>query len=361
MVDKDMIKKNTIDLNQSQSSLNILNSSTTSFYNQSKNSSFENYMNVMKSDICQIQERINHESHILSLMSITFSGVVKKKAKEIEESKKEGIKSILDKINYEVSTTKTLSLTYKTTSKTELIQKLYSEVLHLELLIKKLNEFCLINMINIKGDESIIDSISNIDLVLELIEKMKDMIFSKKNDEFIDKNILDNKYLNKEIIEKNKEDKVLGEKMSNSNSEIEYLMNCKSLEDIFSKKDSKLGTHLENLFIKYKEDINQKIITTFSQDKLIPSNYVEINKKIDIPSISKFIKESHTSIISKLELEIENLKSTSRNIFTTNVVINNPQVSDNSNVYDSIKNLDSETSKIKALVNLLNECKTIKF
>lgn len=138
-------------------------------------------------------------------------------------------------------------------------------------------------------------------------------------------------------------------------------MNCKSLEDIFSNKDSKLSTHLENLFIKYKEDINQKIITTFSQDKLIPSNYVEINKKIDIPSISKFIKESHTSIISKLELEIENLKSTSRNIFTTNVVINNPQVSDNSNVYDSIKNLDSETSKIKALVNLLNECKTIKF
>lgn len=35
-------------------------------------------------------------------------------------------------------------------------------------------------MINIKGDESIVDSISNIDLVLELIEKMKDMVFSKK-------------------------------------------------------------------------------------------------------------------------------------------------------------------------------------
>lgn len=353
MVEKDLSKKSTIDLNQSHSSLNIMNSSTTSFYNQSKNSSFENYMNVMKSDICQIQERINHESHILSLMSITFSGVVKKKAKEIEESKKEGIKSILDKISYEVSTTKNLSLTYKTTSKTELIQKLYSEVLHLELLIKKLNEFCLINMINIKGDESIVDSISNIDLVLELIEKMKDMVFSKKNDEFVEKTILDNKYLNKEISEKNKEDKF----EKSSSPEIDYLMNCKSLEEIISYKDYKLSAHLENLIKKYKEDSLKNLIDSFNNAKLIPQNYFDLNKNIDTNSIIRHVKESQNSLISKFENEIENLKSSSKNIFTTNVVINNQQINDNSSIYDSLKTLDGETPKVKALINLLNDCK----
>ena len=120
-----------------------LNSSQTNFNSQFTNKSdmLATVMQVMKSDILQLHEKTIESSHIISMIGKTGSSIVKKKIQELEDLKKEGIKTTLDRLTEEANDADKLGKFYKTTKKTELISKLSIDQLYNDLLIKKLSEY----------------------------------------------------------------------------------------------------------------------------------------------------------------------------------------------------------------------------
>ena len=103
-------KKMTLEVNSMNSSHNSL------FYNPNsnqKNSSYESYINVIKSDICAVQDLINKDSHILNFVVFGLPSTLKKRVKDLEEGKKEGVKLSLEKITSQATDMKYLQTTYK--------------------------------------------------------------------------------------------------------------------------------------------------------------------------------------------------------------------------------------------------------
>lgn len=375
-----------------------LNTSQTSFFNQSKQTSFENYLNVMKSDIHLLQEQINQESHILSFMSITLSGTTKKKAKEIEEGKREGIKSSLDRINQEVQNQKVLQSTYSTTSKTEIIKKMYQEVLYYDLLLKKLNEYFLISFVSLRQDESIKDSISNVSLLLATVEKMKEKLaaYEKKENDLIP--------INKEILQKNKEDELkeikdlkesnyfdtknfkkktdeskliecsnlneflmclnqegpLFEQIKNFTSELLINESNAWLEIINSNTKSKINQI--SLSIPFVDLINKLSSIKQESNKLLSEinssnskdNHVKDQNVNEIKELKELLSDYKKQIDLKQQ-EIQKIKKEFDDFKSQNIRQDDNKI----NSVDKYSPNQSETDKVKKLMSLLNESKLL--
>lgn len=287
--------------NQGNSNTSNLSMSQTSF-NTSKAEYYTTILQVMRSDIIQLQDQINENSHIFNYLNKnTLASSLKKRVNEIEESKKEGLKSTFDKIVSDAVDFEKLSNLYKTSKKSELITKLSNEVFHYELLIKKINELFFVLYLSSKGDDSnsLKDSHSKISLILQFIEQSKSNSPDQK-------------------------EKVLLTQEPGYNKTIESISSCKSISDFFNSTDKNFHK-IENIVSSYlKEDINKTIDSLNSNLKLslkrlenINDNYkLEIlgNKKVEIDrALAEKKKADNDTALALNKLKILNEEIQAKN------------------------------------------------
>ena len=123
-------------------------STNTHFYLQQKKSeSYATIIQMLKSDLIQIQDMINSNSGDIKMYKIlNKSPGLSKKLTEIESTME--INNYIDKINEDSKNIKKISKIYNC-KEDELIQKLYKELCYNELLLKKINDFFILMKLKI--------------------------------------------------------------------------------------------------------------------------------------------------------------------------------------------------------------------
>lgn len=297
---QDISKKLSSDISLNNISVNSLSNSQTNFANfgSSKSEFFTTMIQVMKSDIAQLQENINASGHLLTLMKGTANKALKAKIVEIEEGKKIGAKVLLDKISEDSNDLDKLSKLYKTGKKTELISKLANEVFHYELLFKKLNEYFLILLYSFNKEDGFKDSHSKIAVLIECINQIKNSKTEKKE------------------APKEKEKVMITQKEDSSNNKsLDAIWSCKSINDFFNSNDRYLSKIEDLISENMKTEINKTIELLNSNLSLgvkklenINDNYkLEIFNKKKL-EIERFLEDKKKQLKDN-ELKLENSES----------------------------------------------------
>lgn len=318
----DLQKKPSTDLNISMSQLNL-------FHNPAKIISFDNYVNVMKNDIVEIQKGVNENSHILNFVSLTLTlnKSVKQKITEIKKSKDEDLSSLMSKLNSEASNTQALKILYKVSSDSDLIEKLAKEVMYFDMLLKKINNYFFVIYLNYVGQSTILDNISNVYYMVNATDKMKEKI------DFLEKQDKNN------TREKNKVQEIEVNK-SNYNIDNKSIM-LTSLTDLkssnyFTENMNRTGGFKYN---NYNETGNAEIFNKLTNENTnLKSSIIQLEAQVkDLTEKNLKLEKDYLDLKSEL-----NKNSNNRNFFTTNVNVN---IGEN------------ESEKLKTLSKLLEECK----
>ena len=334
-------KKNISDVSLNVMNINNsnFNQSQSSFTASNKTDTYTSTIHIMKSDLIQLQDKINESELLLNSIKNSSNSYIKKKIAEIEEGKKEGIKYKLDKISEEANDIDKISKLYKTTKKSELINRLTNEVFLYELIFKKLNEyffvFCLTN-------NNIIDNTNFISNIKET--RSKTSIFFNCLNNIIEKTLKKEDVLENNI---NNQKKIMITETNKINNSNELMLNAKSIEDLFGTND-RICNHIENLVSNYiKSDINDHILMLNNKLNLkikkldnINENYkLEIfkNKKIDI---NKYLTDK-ASEINNLKLNLEELQK--------NININNNNNSHENSKLCNIAKCKEDSDSLKLL------------
>ena len=245
----------------------------THFYlHQKKSESYPTIIQMLKSDLIQIQDMIiSNSSDIKMYKILSKSPGLSKKLTEIEENI--AINNNIEKINEDSRNINKISKIYNCKNE-ELIQKLYRELSYNELLLKKINDFFILMKLKIYRDDTYQESLSKIITINSFIEHTKNFPTTSFDINSVKKKINEEKDMNlnkEEIIEK-KENK----------------MKIK----VDNKKDNKI------FYTDIKIDNNNDIKKIFEQlEKNIKKEKIEFNKKI-----SEEIKELNNEI-NKLKEE----------------------------------------------------------
>ncbi len=122
-------------------------------FSLSKSDSYGTIIQIMKTDIFQIQEMINQLSYISKMFKLSSRNMfTSKKISEIEENG--DVKTLIDKINEDSSTPEKLGRIYSCSNANELISKMGIELGLYEAFIKKLNELFFILNLKYNGEEN---------------------------------------------------------------------------------------------------------------------------------------------------------------------------------------------------------------
>jgi len=277
-------------------------------FSLSKSDAYGTIIQIMKTDIFQLQEMINDFSYITKMYKLSSRNIfTSKKLTEIDENR--DIKILLEKINEDSSTPEKLGRIYACANASELVTKMGVELGLYETFIKKLNELFFILNLKYNGEENSLkisqESFSKFLVVKLALEKMMEKsqntyindtdnslnsslmnssqnnftkkdennlnsstgILNRNSNSYITNNILENEN-NKKIEEYDKiklasnlnELLALGTKDEKEGNLIEPLIKhiCGILKDFLSK----LGIGYAELLSKYgiKKDINNNLI-----------------------------------------------------------------------------------------------------
>lgn len=119
----------------------------------SKAEAYGTIIQIMKSDIFQIQEMINDFSYITKMFKLSSrTTFTSKKISEIDESR--DVKSLIDKITEDSSTAEKLAKAYSSQNSNDLILKMGLELNLYETFIKKINELFFVLNLKINGEEN---------------------------------------------------------------------------------------------------------------------------------------------------------------------------------------------------------------
>ena len=140
-----------------------------------KSEAYGTIIQIMKTDIFQIQELINEFSYITKMFKLSSRNIfTSKKITEIEENR--DVKALIDRINEEASTPEKLGKTYACANANELVMKMGVELNLYETFIKKINELFFILNLKFNGEENSMklsqESLSKFLVVKLAIEKM---------------------------------------------------------------------------------------------------------------------------------------------------------------------------------------------
>ena len=341
---------------------NLLLSTSSTFYNlNNKSESYPTLIQMLKSDLFQIQDMINSNSKDIKMFKLLSKAPgLSKKLTEIEQNK--SVQDSIEKINDISQRNDKINIIYGVKDNKQLIQKIFFELNLYELLLGKIHDFFLLMKLSLHKDDTYKESMSKIislkDFIEKTIEKLnekninqnnsnydeiKETIFNFKTlSEFVKMKISDNdikdillyiiKLINNFLKEKNKN-----------------ILNETSIKIIFGKNKS----DIEKFEIIQKELINLIKKINFENDKLKEENEIikEENKKI---------KEENENLIKKIE-EFENQNSDMNNIKSQfesekSEILQNIENSDK-----KYKDLENEYNLLKAqndqLISELNELK----
>ena len=308
----------------------------THFYLQQKKSeSYPTIIQMLKSDLLQIQDMINSNSSDIKMYKIlNKSPGLSKKLTEIEENRE--INNHIEKINEDAKNIHKINKIYNCKNE-ELIQKLYRELCYNELLIKKINDFFILMKLKIYRDDTYQETLSKIITINSFVEHAKSTpsptfdinIYKKKlNEEKISnkskEEIKEEKEINKE--EKNtnnQENKTFftDVKIDNNTNDLrkileKYEKNIKKEKAEFNKKISEEIKELNNEINKLKEENEilkeEKNNLEKNIDAIKGKNYDQDSYENILRDQFNDMKEAFKEKINELNEELENIKQETR-------------------------------------------------
>ena len=302
-------------------------STNTHFYIQQKKSeSYPTIIQMLKSDLIQIQDMINSNSGDIKMYKIlNKSPGLSKKISEIESSFE--INNYIDKINEDSKNIKKISKIYNC-KEDELIQKLYKELCYNELLLKKINDFFILMKLKIYRDDTYQETLSKVITINSFIERALSLPINN-----IDIN------LEKKKIKEEKKENIFINNNENENKEKIFNTEIKLNNNNDNKNNlKKILDEYEKVIKKEKFEFNQKINEEIKElnieiNKLKEENDVLIQeknnleknietirgKKLDQDSYENILrdqfndmKEAFKEKINELNDELENIKQETR-------------------------------------------------
>ena len=302
-------------------------STNTHFYIQQKKSeSYPTIIQMLKSDLIQIQDMINSNSGDIKMYKIlNKSPGLSRKLTEIESSFE--INNYIDKINEDSKNIKKISKIYNC-KEDELIQKLYKELCYNELLLKKINDFFILMKLKIYRDDTYQETLSKVITINSFIERAlslpinnidinlekKKIKEEKKENIFINNNENDNKdkIFNTEI------------KLDNNN---DYKNNLKKILDEYEKVikkekfefNQKINEEIKELNIEINKLKEENDVLIQEKNNLEKNIETIRGKKLDQDSYENILrdqfndmKEAFKEKINELNDELENIKQETR-------------------------------------------------
>ena len=387
-------KKQTIN---AQNSNTLLISTTSSFFYDKKNESYQTLIQMLKSDLIQIQDMINNNTQDIKMFKLLCKTPgLSKKLSEIEEQN--SISDLIEKIIEDSQKFDKIYKIYNCKDNKQLIQKIFLELCFNELLLKKIYDFFILMKLSLHKDDTYQESLSKIICIKEFIEKTINKIKEKNkkiknhnNDGlFIDKKINDNilktntllEFLNlenndipeiiKHIIELikvffNKENSRIILKINDENKNDEYKINEHNLENKNElEKFEEINNELINIINKYKLSFNEQrlkneelINNLQEKEKILESlntnqNNNILNIKMEFENEKKIILEN----IDKLNVKLIELEKEKTLLIQKNNELNEElnkykeKVQNNTNIEAE---LYSKEEKIIILVQTNNE------
>ena len=302
-------------------------STNTHFYIQQKKSeSYPTIIQMLKSDLIQIQDMINSNSGDIKMYKIlNKSPGLSRKLTEIESSFE--INNYIDKINEDSKNIKKISKIYNC-KEDELIQKLYKELCYNELLLKKINDFFILMKLKIYRDDTYQETLSKVITINSFIERALSLPINN-----IDIN------LEKKKIKEEKKENIFNNNNENENKEKIFNTEIKLDNNNDTKNNlKKILDEYEKVIKKEKFEFNQKINEEIKElnieiNKLKEENDVLIQeknnleknietirgKKLDQDSYENILrdqfndmKEAFKEKINELNDELENIKQETR-------------------------------------------------
>ena len=284
---------------------------TTHFYLQQKKSeSYPTIIQMLKSDLIQIQDMINSNSCDIKMYKIlNKSPGLSKKLTEIEGSKE--INNYIEKINEDSKNINKISKIYNCQNE-ELIQKLYRELSYNELLLKKINDFFILMKLKIYRDDtydfSSLKTKININSNEELIEKKEIKI------EVNDVKKEENKTFYTDV-------KLDNDDSKNNNNDIKKIFeqfeeNIKKEKIEFNQKISEEIKQLNNEINKLKEENDILIEEKSNLEKNIETirgkNFDQDSYENVLRDQFNDMKEAFKEKINDLNDELENIRQETR-------------------------------------------------
>ena len=317
---------------QTIDSSNSLYLSTTSsfYYSDKKSDSYLTLIQMLKSDLLQIQDMINSNTQDIKMFKLLSKAPgLSKKLSEIEEQK--SISHLLDKITEDSQKYEKISKIYNCNDYKQLVQKIFLELSFNELLLKKIYDFFVLMKLSLHKDDTYQESLSKIISIKSFIEKTISKINEKNknrnihnnNDNSIlkieslqelltlnnDKNTTDIikhiiKLINKYF--KNENESIIS-KTNNENNKDEYKINVEQLGNKSEiLKFEQINNELINIIYKLKTSYieekgkNEKLMNEISEkDKLIEA--MNNNTNSDINNLKTELENEKKKILEQME------------------------------------------------------------
>jgi len=325
-------QKQTID------STNSLCLSTTSsfYYSDKKSDSYLTLIQMLKSDLLQIQDMINSNTQDIKMFKLLSKAPgLSKKLSEIEEQK--SISHLLDKITEDSQKYEKISKIYNCNDYKKLVQKIFLELSFNELLLKKIYDFFVLMKLSLHKDDTYQESLSKIISIKSFIEKT----ISKINDKNKNRNINNNN--------------------DNNILKIESLQELLNLDKKNDKNTTDIIKHIIKLINKYFKNENETIIAKINDENNKDDYKINVEQLENKSEILKFeqinneliniiykLKTSYNEEKEKNEKLINEISEKDKQIET----MNNNQNSD----IDNLKaELENEKKKILEEMEELNK------
>ncbi len=349
---------------------NSLLLSEDSSFNYKDNESYSSLIQMLKSDLMQIQEMINNNAQDIKVFKLLSKAPgLSKKLSEIEEQK--SISNLIDKITEDSKKYEKIKKLYNCSDHKQLTQKIFVELCFNELLLKKIYDFFILMKLSLHKDDSYQESLSKIISIKSFIDKTIDTINiknnNKKND---DSNKNNNKKINDILLKINSLQELL--KLENNNNNIPDVIKnlIKIIREYFEKENKNIiqAINNENNNTEYKINIikienkteieKSEIIHTELIDIIgkYKSMYDEQNKKIE--DLKNDIKEKDKIIESKNENQNNDILNIKKELENEKIIILE-KIDQSNEKYGQIEKeynlLKEENNKLLQELNLYKE------
>ena len=297
----------------------------THFYIQQKKSeTYPTIIQMLKSDLIQIQDMINSNSGDIKMYKIlNKSPGLSKKLTEIESSTE--IKNYIDKINEDSKNIKKISKLYNC-KEDELIQKLYKELCYNELLLKKINDFFILMKLKIYRDDTYQETLSKVITINSFIERALSLPINNIDINLEKKKIKEEKKENIFINNNENKEKIFNTEIKLDNNN-DYKNNLKKILDEYEKVikkekfefNQKINEEIKELNIEINKLKEENDVLIQEKNNLEKNIETIRGKKLDQDSYENILrdqfndmKEAFKEKINELNDELENIKQETR-------------------------------------------------
>ena len=327
--------------------------SISNFYTiNAKTDSYNTLIQMLKSDLFQIQDMINSNSKNIKMFKLlSKSPGLSKKLSEIELGTGIAIGAHLEKINDTSQKYEKILKIYGCKDSKQLIQKIFVELNLYELLLGKIHDFFILMKLSLHKDDTYQESLSKIIHMKEFIEKTVDKLNNENNKEKVIKNDYSSM---KNIIYKIKSfAELMNSKINDDDKNIKDIIDyiIKLVNDFFKEKNKNVFDLIDNA------DFNENM-TEFEKFEKI---WDELVNKIKIyKSDNDKIKEQNENLIKRIE-ELENQNLDIINLKAQFEEEKNKLSQEIENSESKYKDLENEYNKIKLENNqLISELNILK-